>query len=132
MATVAVTVACRGSAAPGGTSANVLPNTPPEAVTPARVAEGDRLFNAGACVRCHGPAGVGGANGPNLTAGPWLHASSQFADIVRVITNGVPKEQVRDASRRFGMNPRGGPMNLTDDQVQAVAAYVWNISRKKG
>ena len=47
------------------------------------------------------------------------------------ITNGVPRAALKDQTRRFPMNPRGGPMNLNDDQVKAVAAYVYSISRDK-
>lgn len=111
------------------TSATTAPF--PAGVTDALITSGDRLFNSGACVRCHGARGVGGANGPSLVRGPWLHASDNVADIARVITNGVPQEQLKSASRRFAMNPRGGPMALTDAQIQSLAAYVWSISRRK-
>ena len=57
-------------------------------------------------------------------AGPWLHSAGKFDELVATITNGVPRTALKDQTRRFPMNPRGGPMNLNDDQVQAVAAYV--------
>jgi len=103
----------------------------PAGVTMAMVTLGDSLFNAGSCQRCHGPKGVGGRNGPSLVTGAWIHSRGTFDDIARTITTGVPKAAVRDTTRRFAMNPRGGPMNLTDDQVRAVAGYVWGISRGK-
>lgn len=121
------TASATGSMSPAPAPVNALP----AGVTDALIASGERLFNGGACTRCHGANGVGGQNGPSLVSGPWLHASANVADIARVITAGVPKEMVKDPSRRFGMNPRGGPMALTDDQVRAVAAYVWSISRSK-
>lgn len=112
---------------PAAASVNALP----AGVSDALIATGERLFNGGACTRCHGASGIGGQNGPSLVSGPWLHASPNVADIARVITAGVPKEQLRDQTRRFAMNPRGGPMALNDDQVRALAAYVWSISRRK-
>jgi mono/diheme cytochrome c family protein len=64
-------------------------------------------------------------------SGPWLHSTGKFEEIVATITTGVPRASIKDAARRFPMNGRGGPMNLNDDQVKAVAAYVWSISRDK-
>lgn len=103
----------------------------PAGVTPASIALGDSLFNTGACQRCHGQKGVGAQNGPSLVAGPWLHSTGKFEEIVSTITTGVPRTALKDATRRFPMNPRGGPMNLNDDQVKAVAAYVYSISRDR-
>lgn len=103
----------------------------PDGVTAEMVAEGRRLFQGGACVRCHGQSGGGGENGPSLRSGPWLHIRGSYPELTRIITTGVSAQARKDPSRRFPMNPRGGPMNLTDDQVRAVAAYVYTISRNK-
>ena len=103
----------------------------PAGVSAALIARGDSLFNNGSCVRCHGARGVGAQNGPSLVSGAWLHHRGTPEEIARTITTGVPRTALKDASRRFAMNPRGGPMNLSDEQVQAVAAYVWSISRAK-
>ena len=102
----------------------------PEGVTVAMINEGDSLFNAGSCQRCHGQKGVGGTNGPPLVTGPWLQTDGSYEQIVQVITTGVPREKLKDPARR-PMNPRGGPMQLTDPQVRAIAGYVWSISRAK-
>lgn len=122
-------VACAkgGAATPAAQSGPVLP----AAVTPANIALGDSIFHSGGCQRCHGQKGVGAQNGPSLVTGPWLHSTGKFEEIVATITNGVPRTALKDQSRRFPMNPRGGPMNLNDDQVKAVAAYVYSISRSK-
>jgi mono/diheme cytochrome c family protein len=75
---------------------------------------------------------VGAQNAPSLLAGPWQHGSGSYEDIVKTITTGVPRDQIKDPSHRFQMNPRGGGQApLNDDQVKTVAAYVWSISRKK-
>ncbi|MBX7118882.1 MAG: c-type cytochrome [Gemmatimonadaceae bacterium] len=103
----------------------------PAGVTPALIATGDSIFHSGGCQRCHGQKGVGGQNGPSLVAGPWLHSTGKYEEIVQTITTGVPRTALKDQNRRFPMNGRGGQMNLNDDQVKAVAAYVWSISRDK-
>jgi mono/diheme cytochrome c family protein len=127
-----VLAACSSATASGGANAAVAAAPPrPAAVTAANIALGDSLYHAGSCQRCHGQKGVGAQNGPSLVATPWLHSTGDFDAIVATITTGVPRANIKDATRRFQMNPRGGPMNLTDAQVQAVAAYVWSISRDK-
>jgi len=103
----------------------------PAAVTDAAIALGDSIYHSGGCQRCHGQKGAGANNGPSLVSGPWVQHDGSYEAIVATITNGVPRDKVKDASRRFPMGPRGGPMNLDDAQVQAVAAYVWSISRAK-
>ena len=102
----------------------------PAGVTAQMITLGDSLFNNGACQRCHGKLGVGAANGPALNDATWLQISGSYDEIVKVITTGVPRAAIKDSTHRFQMNPRGGPMNLTDDQVKAVAAYVYSLSHK--
>ena len=132
VALVAIGTACSSSAG----STTVAAAAPvalrgPSAAELASIARGDSLFNAGGCQRCHGQAGIGAQNGPSLVAGKWLHVDGTAAQIAALITAGVAREQITDASRRFPMRPRGGPMNLTDEQVGDVAAYVVSISRAK-
>jgi len=125
---------CRGAATTAGSRPAQVGSGQPgpsDGVSLALVAEGDALFNQGACVRCHGANGAGGANGPSLVAGPWLHGDGSMPFLTGIITTGVPRERLKDALRRFAMNPRGGPMQLTDDKVRALAAYVYSISRGK-
>ena len=130
-----VVIAAAGCAKASGTDAAAAPAPSgpvmPAGVTAATIAMGDSIYHSGGCQRCHGQKGVGGQNGPSLVAGPWLHGTGKFEDLVATVTNGVPRTALKDQSRRFPMNPRGGPMNLNDDQVKAVAAYVWSISRDK-
>jgi mono/diheme cytochrome c family protein len=103
----------------------------PAQVTPVNVALGDSLFNNGNCQRCHGKGGVGAQNAPALDGKKWLQLKDgSFDEIVKIITEGVPQGAVKDPSHRFAMRGRGGNMNLTDAQVQAVAAYVWTLSHK--
>ncbi len=125
---------CRSTGARGENGATALPresaNALPSDVTPAMIALGDSLFNAGSCQRCHGAKGVGANNGPSLVSDEWLHVDGSYNRLVSLITTGVPRDSLKVTTRR-PMNPRGGPMNLTDDQVRAVASYVFTISRGK-
>jgi len=131
LAVVLVIAGCHKSA--GSAAEMAAPSGPvePVDVTPARIALGDSLYHNGACQRCHGATAGGAQNGPSLIAGPWLHSTGKYEEIVATITNGVPRTALKDQTRRFPMNPRGGPMNLDDEQVKALAAYVYSISRDK-
>jgi mono/diheme cytochrome c family protein len=96
----------------------------PEGVTPARIAEGGKLFKGtGICFACHGPEGKG-ATGPDLTDTLWIHSRGTFSEIVQQIVKGVPQNQAKSGVM---MPPRGGGQ-LNDEQIKAVAAYVWILS----
>lgn len=103
----------------------------PAGVTAQMVERGRDLFDKGSCIRCHGAEGRGHTNGPSLRRGKWLQHSGTYNEIVTTIINGVPLRSVKGQGRRFPMNPRGGPMRVTDEQARDLAAYVWSISRGK-
>ena len=103
----------------------------PALVTAANVTLGDSLFNFGSCQRCHGKGGIGAANAPALDGKKWVQLKTgSYDEIVKIITDGVPQAAIKDPAHRFNMRARGGPMNLTDPQVKAVAAYVWTLTHK--
>jgi mono/diheme cytochrome c family protein len=85
---------------------------------------GARLFRGGTCAGCHGSDGKGSTVGPNLTSGQWQWGNGSLAAIAATITRGVPVPKHADGA----MPPRGGAP-LTNDDVQAVAAYVWASAR---
>ena len=119
------------SPAQSGAATNTAGSNLPAGVTTAMVAEGDSLFHKASCVRCHGADAKGAQNGPNLTGPTFLHVNGTYPDFVRLITSGVPADSIKDSSHRFPMRPRGGGQHpLTDDQVKAVAAYVYSLSHK--
>lgn len=119
--------------ASGGSSATVAAGGPAAAQgwDLQSIARGDALFNSGSCQRCHGQQGVGAQNGPSLVSGVWLHVDGTQERIAAIIASGVPSQAIKDSTRRFAMRARGGPMNLTDAQIQDVANYVVSISRGK-
>jgi mono/diheme cytochrome c family protein len=98
----------------------------PAAVTPAAIALGDSLFHSKAnCYACHG-ANAQGVIGPNLTDAEWIHSDGSYDAIVKQITTGVTAEESKS---KVPMPPRGGSQ-ITDDEVKAVAAYVYSLSHK--
>ena len=101
-------------------------DTLPAGVTPAAIAAGKQLFlGDGLCLACHG-ADAKGSIGPNLTDQTWLHGAGTYPEIVARVLSGVPSEQSKLGQI---MPPRGGS-GITDEQVWAVAAYVWSMSHK--
>ena len=123
-----VSVGSSAAPTPAGAARNA--NALPSDITPSMLALGDSLFNNGSCQRCHGKGGVGAQNAPNLTDAEWVQITGKYDEIVKVITDGVPRTAIKDASHRFQMNPRGGPMNLTDPQIRAIAGYVFRLSHR--
>lgn len=104
------------------------PDPLPAGVTPATIAQGKKLFSGdGLCFSCHGPEAKG-LVGPDLTDGTWLIGKGTFDEIVVRIVEGVPAGKSKSG---VVMPPKGGA-KLKDEQVRAVAAYVWSLSRKPG
>jgi mono/diheme cytochrome c family protein len=88
--------------------------------------EGRRLWGGqGLCLACHGPEGKGGL-GPDLTDGRWDHTDGSYEQLVAVIIKGV----MSDASKSGQIMPPRGGGGLNDEQVKAVAAYVWTLNRR--
>lgn len=112
-------------AASGGTSSRA--QELPEGVTSRMVAEGEAIFHGvGFCYACHGEGGTGMAQlGADLTDGEWTHTDGSYQGLVERIGRGVRAEE---SASGVPMPPRGGG-RLTDDQLRAVAAYVWALSR---
>lgn len=98
----------------------------PAAATPAAIAQGDSIYHGkGNCYACHG-ANAQGAVGPNLTDAEWIHSDGSYDAIVKQITNGVTAEESKS---KIPMPAKGGS-SITDDEVKAVAAYVYSLSHK--
>jgi len=102
----------------------------PEGFTAEQVALGNRIYHglerSGTCAGCHGADGAGGTLGPALTGERWLWGDGSVESLARVIAEGIvtPKEYAT------GMPARGGS-NLSDEDIRAVAAYVWTLGQKE-
>jgi mono/diheme cytochrome c family protein len=96
----------------------------PEGVTMEMVTQGRQLFTGqGGCIACHGPEAKGTQLAPDLTDTTWINVSGRnYDEIVQLIHTGVPQP----AEHPGPMPPMGGA-NLTDAQVNALAAYVVSL-----
>ena len=111
--------------APAAEHLNVDPALLPEGVTVAMVEEGRELFTGGGiCHTCHMEDATGGPLAPDLTDDTWLNVDGEYASIVELIKTGV----AQPIEAAGAMLPRAG-MPLTDDQVDALAAYAYMLSR---
>jgi cytochrome c oxidase cbb3-type subunit III len=96
------------------------------AVDAALVTKGNSVFHGpGNCYACHGSNATGSV-GPNLTDAEWIHSKGTYEDIVAQINAGVPKEQSKSG---IAMPAKGGG-TISDDDVKAVAAYVYSLRQK--
>ena len=136
------TAALQAAPAAGDTASSSSPVLPPEGihpdagvmappgVKPETVALGGRIFrgeeDGGPCIGCHGADARGGPLGGDLTGGKWLWANGSLSSIKQVIESGVPHPKAHAGA----MPPKGGAA-LSEADVDALAAYVWSISRKK-
>jgi putative heme-binding domain-containing protein len=80
---------------------------------PSAIQEGSSLFRAN-CSPCHGLNAGGGARGPDLHAGLWVHGASDAA-IFRSISEGV-------AGTEMPANP------FEDSEIWALVAYLRSVS----
>jgi mono/diheme cytochrome c family protein len=99
-----------------------------DAATPAGalVARGEAVFHGpGNCYACHGSKGAGSI-GPSLADETWIHSKGTLEEITAQVVHGVPKEESKSG---IAMPPKGGAA-LTDEDVKAVAAYVYSLRQK--
>jgi mono/diheme cytochrome c family protein len=108
------------------TSTDSSAGVAPAGITPELIAQGDKVFHgAGNCYACHG-TNAEGTVGPNLTDAEWIHSKGTFEEIVAQITHGVSTEESKSG---IPMPPKGGG-TISDDDIKAVAAYVYSLSHK--
>ncbi len=111
----------------GGSTAS-LP-VPPGSSAKA-IALGQRIFTGqvgGApCSGCHGSDAKGTPLGPDLTAGKWTWSDGSLSGIEKTIATGVPNPK----DYRNPMPPMGGAQ-LSPEQENAVAAYVWAMGHDR-
>ncbi len=97
---------------------------PPD-IGPAQIEAGAAIYRGpGNCYVCHGSSGEGTMLGPALKGAKWLHIRGGFEDIVEIVRAGVPQPVEFPAPM-----PTMGGAKLTDEELRAVAAYVWTLAR---
>ena len=93
--------------------------TPVGEPTPEMIDAGRTIYaGAGTCFACHGAALEGTAIAPNLADGTWKSGDGSFASILTIVRNGQP-----------GTVMAAYPAGITDEQAQAVSAYVWAVAQ---
>jgi cbb3-type cytochrome c oxidase subunit III len=98
---------------------------PPAGATAEMVTTGQQLFGT-TCAACHGPDAKGTQLAPNLTDAEWINVDGTYDAIVNLVKTGVPQPKQAPGP----MPPMGGAQ-LSEDQVKAVAAYVWSLGGGK-
>src|SRR5690348_6643494 len=110
----------------GATTPSVAQGQAPSGPTKELAQKGDSIFHGpGLCYACHG-ANAQGVVGPNLTDSEWIHGDGSYDFIVATVTSGIPKEKAKGG---IPMPAKGGS-SISDDDVKAVAAYVYSLSHK--
>lgn len=105
--------------------AQVRPEQRPPGVTDSAITWGYALFHGPAnCSFCHGDGGRGTERGPNITGALWLHGPGTYESIKEWVRHGVPATRTYTGE---AMPPSGGS-GMNQEDVEAVAAYVWAIS----
>lgn len=96
------------------------------AANPAVITRGEAVYHGpGNCYACHGSKGAGSL-APSLADAEWIHSKGSYDEIVAQINSGVAKEQSKSG---IPMPPKGGG-TISDDDVKAVAAYVYSLRPK--
>lgn len=98
----------------------------PEGVTMEMVTQGKEIYSgAGLCYTCHGANGEGVPGlGADFTDDEWVQSDGSYEGISATVLNGVDTSA---SSTGTPMPPKGGS-GITDDQANAVSAYVWTIA----
>lgn len=120
-------------AAAGGAAAGAAN---PSAITSQMVALGDSIFHGkaagGLCFTCHGADAKGTPLAPPLVQHQWKTGDGSYGFLITRVKEGMPNPTPPYTAP---MPPMGGA-NLTQQQIQAVAAYVYSLSHpnvgKKG
>lgn len=99
----------------------------PAGVSAQQVALGKAIYlgqaKGGTCAGCHGSDGRGSAAGASLVGPGYLWSDGSVGGIARIIAAGVPTPKTAG-----GAMPALGGAALDDQDLRAVAAYVWTLS----
>jgi mono/diheme cytochrome c family protein len=91
------------------------------------IAQGQQVYSGvGICFSCHGPTGEGSALGPNLTDDNWIWIENPQENLQAKLVNQIRAGTPQPRDYPAPMPPMGGA-SLTEDQLQAVAAYVASL-----
>jgi glucose/arabinose dehydrogenase/cytochrome c5 len=101
----------------------------PPGATKEQVALGERVFHGevggATCGGCHGSDAAGSPVGADLTSGKWLWSDGSLKGIEETIANGVPEPK-----EHGGVMPPMGGVQLSEAELEAVAAYAWAVGHQ--
>jgi len=105
------------------------PQELPPGVTQERITMGGQLFQSEGCVTCHGADGKGKPGmTSDLTDGAWKFAGEGgFETLAKTVQEGLTSDKTGGMPM-----PAASTRDLTDEQVNALAAYVWSLNQKGG
>ena len=104
--------------------------TMPRGMSLQMIVAGDSIFHGkGGCFACHGAEAQGEPAAGDAISVALNYAMPQWQSIDSLVTMGIPDALTRSP---IAMPPRGARSDLTDDEIQRVAAYVWAISQTHG
>lgn len=84
--------------------------------------DGQQLFAV--CAVCHGSDAGGTQLGPALTDSAWIHGTGSVEEIAAIIRNGIADPQEFEIPM-----PVMGAGDFNEEQIRALAAYVYALSR---
>ena len=106
-----------------------LPPLPP-GMTIDKIVDGDRLFHARAgCFACHGAEAQGLPSAGDGITSALFYARHEWKSLDSLITVGIPDVLTRSP---IAMPARGARGDLTESEINHLAAYVWAISAVRG
>jgi mono/diheme cytochrome c family protein len=104
--------------------ADAPPAELPPGVTQPMFAAGETLYQGrGNCFSCHGMNAEGGALGPDLRDGAWIHIDGSMPSLVEIIRVGVAQPQQYPAAM-----PAMGGAQLSADELEQLAAYLYALN----
>ncbi len=94
------------------------------------IERGAAIYREGTCPVCHHWEGQGNRRGPDLTDDEWLHGDGSPTAVRKAIETGFRHGAGRRFRGKYEMWPVGG-MELDKSDVDALAAYVWSLHRRR-
>ncbi len=104
----------------------IVPKEPAASPVAGSADPGRAVFlGKGNCAICHGQEGAGTQIAPNLTDNAWLHPATP---VTPEAIEAVIKAGVLQSKEHSGVMPPMGGAQLSDEELKAVAAYVYALS----
>ena len=108
-----------------GLAAQRTPEGRPSEATDSAIDRGRALFHGSAgCAACHGEKALYTDVAPPLSGALRLNGPGTYTWLIEHITRGVPAHRTMSGLAM----PMRGWSNMSDDEIRAVAAYVWAVT----